>query len=154
MHQRLIVVANRTCPCPGLPDEVREHIDPSGRVYVVAPALNSRVRHWVTDADAAVRKAGARLSQAVGALREVGLDADGSVGDADPMHAIEDVLARFDADAVLISTWPEGHSNWLERDLVARAELALTMPVYHVVSLYGVTESRRGVRISAPRATR
>lgn len=138
MHQRLIVVANRTCPCPGLPDEVREHVDPSGRVHVVAPALNSRLRHWVTDTDAAVRKAGLRLLQAVDALREVGLDAEGSVGDADPMHAIEDVLAQFDADAVLISTWPEGHSNWLERDLVTRAEVALAVPVYHVVSRYGV----------------
>ena len=102
MHQRLIVVANRTCPCPGLPDEVRERVHAAGRVHVVAPALNSRLRHWVTDTDAAVEQAGARLEQAVEALREIGLDAEGSVGDADPMCAIEDVHAQFKAEAVLI----------------------------------------------------
>ncbi len=140
MHQRLIVVANRTCPCPGLPDEVRERVVLSGRVHVVAPALNSRLRHWVTDTDAAVKKAGARLSQAVESLRAIGLDAEGSVGDANPLLAVQDVLARFQGDAVLISTWPEGHSNWLERDLLERAQAGLGLPVYHVVSRYGLAE--------------
>lgn len=149
MHKRLMVIANRTCPCPDLPDEVAAHLDPpSGEVHVVAPALNSRLRHWVSDSDAATAQATTRLHQALGALREVGLRAEGAVGDADPLLAIHDALAEFDADAILLSTWPEGDSNWLERDLLGRAREQLDLPVHHVVSRFGVAPaSTREARV-------
>lgn len=139
MHQRLLVVANRTCPCPGLPDEVAARVDHvDGRVFVLAPALNGRLRHWVSDTDAAVAEAHTRVQQAVGVLREAGLTADGAVGDADPLLAIEDTLATFAADGILLSTWPEGDSNWLERDLPQRARARTSLTVHHVISRYDV----------------
>jgi hypothetical protein len=39
-------------------------------VLVVAPALNSRLRHWVSDVDDAVARARDRVELAVGELRE------------------------------------------------------------------------------------
>lgn len=134
---RLLVVANRTCPCPGLPDAVRGHARGRDvRVHVVAPALTSRLRYWVSDVDGGIAAAKERLADAVAALKAAGLGASGEVGDADPMLAIEDALPAFPADAVLISTWPQGRSNWLERNLVERARHALEIDVHHVTSRY------------------
>jgi hypothetical protein len=49
-ERRILVIANRTCPCPTLADEVaRRASDTPIDVLVVAPALNSRLRHWVSD---------------------------------------------------------------------------------------------------------
>lgn len=134
---RLIVVANRTCPCPGLIDTVAQRtLARGGEVLVVAPALNSRLRHWMSDTDAALEAAAARLRAAVEHLRAAGVRANGEVGDADPIVAIEDALTAFPADALILSTWPEGTSNWLERDLVQRVTARFPIPVEHLVSRY------------------
>ncbi len=134
---RLIVVANRTCPCPGLIEEVaRRSLARSGEVLVVAPALNSRLRHWVSDTDGALAAAGERLRLAVEHLRHAGVHAQGEVGDADPIVAIEDAMTAFPADAVILSTWPDGVSNWLERDLLRRVRERFDVPVEHLVSRY------------------
>ena len=50
---RLLLIANRTCPCPGVLAAVGDRLAPGGEVLIVAPALNSRVRHWFSDVDAA-----------------------------------------------------------------------------------------------------
>jgi hypothetical protein len=54
----ILVVANRTCPCPVLLDEVARRVgDAPIDVLVVVPALNTRLRHWLSDVDAAVARA-------------------------------------------------------------------------------------------------
>ena len=66
-------------------------------------------------------------------MRLAGIDARGEIGDADPLLAIADALSRFAADEIVISTHPEGRSNWLERNVVKNAGERLAMPVTHVV---------------------
>src|SRR3954462_13652793 len=100
---RILVVANETCPCPVLTDVVAGRAEgPHDEVLVVAPALNSRLRHWTSDVDGGVAGAlpGARdrVGVAGDALRDRGVAARGEVGDADPMIAIEDALVGFPAD--------------------------------------------------------
>src|SRR5436309_15006043 len=63
-------------------------------VLVVAPAVNSRLRHWLSDEDEARRKAEARADWCVERLRRQGVDARGRVGDPDPLRAIADARAR------------------------------------------------------------
>ena len=128
---RLLVVANQTCPCPELAATVAATVADGGEVLVVSPALNRRLRHWVSDVDAAVAAAAERLALAVDHLAEAGVSARGEVGDADPLLAIEDALVTFEADAVIISTLPRERSNWLERDLLGRARRRLSLPVHH-----------------------
>lgn len=140
-RHRLIVVANRTCPCPGLADEIHDRLSGRpGRIHVVAPALNKRLRHWVSDTDEAVARASERLAVAVELLRHAGLPSSGEVGDADPLLALEDAMASFPAQGVLISTWPEGRSNWLEKDLLPRARERFDLPIDHVVSRYDLPQ--------------
>ena len=55
------------------------------------------------------------------------------MGDADPLQAIEDALRTFGADEIIISTHPEGRSNWLERGVVDSARERFAVPITHVV---------------------
>lgn len=148
---RLLVVANRTCPCPGLLDHVAQRVDQrAGRheVLVVAPALNSRLRHWVSDVDGAIAAASARVSVALDHLHGSGVLARGEVGDSDPLLAIEDALHSFAADEIVVSTYPPGRSNWLERGLPERAQ-GFGLPIVHLVSAYELALGDDGAPLAA-----
>jgi GABA permease len=137
----ILVIANRTCPCPTLVDEVAGRaVTSSSDVLVVAPALNSRLRHWISDTDDAVADARDRVQIAVAALRDRGVDVRGEVGDADPLLAIADALAGFPATELMIATHPPGRSNWLERGLIDNARARFDVPITHLVSTYGLVE--------------
>lgn len=131
---RILVVANETVEGDELHDLIADHA--GGRpadVIVVAPALNSRFRHWLSDEDGARRSADARLERSLDRLAAAGIVSYGWVGDADPLVAIEDALAIFPADELIISTHPEHRSNWLARDVVRRARERFRLPTAHVV---------------------
>lgn len=133
----ILVVANRTCECPALHEEIARRAAPAADVLVVAPALNSRLRHWVSDSDDAERAAAERLESAVAQLRQRGVEARGEVGDAEPLNAIADALHDFDAQEILLSTHPPGESHWLENGLVEKAAEQFDPPVVHLVSRFG-----------------
>jgi hypothetical protein len=140
--RRILVIANRTCPCPALADELGARAgEPPGDVLIVAPALNTRLRHWVSDVDAAMAAAAERLKHAVANLSERGVAAEGVVGDSDPLLAIQDALADFPATEIVLSTHPPGRSNWLERKLPMRATQRFDLPVTQLVSEYGLEEA-------------
>ena len=61
-------------------------------VLVVCPALNSRVRTWASDEDAARAAAQARLDATLARLAAAGINARGEIGDGDPLQALEDAL--------------------------------------------------------------
>jgi 4-hydroxyphenylpyruvate dioxygenase-like putative hemolysin len=144
--QRILVIANRTCPCPELRQLIMSRAGASTRIAIVAPALNGRLAHAVSDTDGAAQRARARLDVAVEGLSgcEVG-DVQAVVGDSDPCLAIGDALADFPADEIIISSWPEGDSNWLEKDLVERTRATFSGTVHHLVSEYGLEASEAGV---------
>src|SRR5215218_10028612 len=76
---------------------------PEPEMLVVAPALNSRLRRWLSDEDDARRLAGARASATVERLERRGLHAHGQIGDGDPLQAIADALPVFAADEIVIA---------------------------------------------------
>jgi nucleotide-binding universal stress UspA family protein len=133
-NQHLLVVANETVEGNALVETVRDiALAGNAEVLVVAPALNSRLRHWMSDSDGAHHAAELRLARCLARLREAGVDATGHVGDADPVLAMEDAMADFPADEIVIGTHPEARSNWLARDLVGRTCTYFGLPVAHVV---------------------
>jgi hypothetical protein len=132
--QHILVVANQTATGRELHDTVRAFaIDPAARVHVVSPALNSRVRHFFSDSDAARESAEARLAECVKQLSKLELDVAGHVGDEDPLQAVADALVTFPATELVIATHPESRSNWLAHDLVHRALAQFGLPTVHVV---------------------
>ncbi len=66
-------------------------------------------------------------------MRAAGMTARGEIGDSDPVQAIDDALRTFGPDEIVISTHPEGRSNWLERGVVEHARERFDVPVTHVV---------------------
>ena len=74
-----------------------------------------------------------RLEASLAAMHAVAIEARGEIGDDDPLQAIEDALRTFAPDELIISTHPEGLSNWLERGVVEHARERFAMPVTHVV---------------------
>lgn len=131
---RVLVVANETLSGRALRSEIsgRSH---GGRtdLRVVCPALNTKIRHWTNEEDQARADAQQRLERLLQGLRGEGFEAEGDIGDDDPVQAMEDALRRFPADEVIISTHPPGRSNWLEHDVVHRAQERFDLPVTHVV---------------------
>src|SRR3954452_10711575 len=140
-RKRLLVVSNETVEAGVLHDTIVARAGAT-EVAIVAPALNSRLRHWFSDEDPARHAAAARLDRCMSALGEAGVRVDGWVGDADPIQAIADALAAFPAEELLIVTHPDERSNWLAHDLVARACARFSLPVVHLVV--------DGVRAAAP----
>jgi hypothetical protein len=79
---------------------------PDADVLVVAPALNSWLRLWVSDEDRARRRADERASSWVERIVRDGGRVESRIGDADPLRAIADALVTFPADEILIAAWP------------------------------------------------
>ncbi len=133
-ERRILVVANETVGGSMLRDRIRERSEGvRAEVLVVAPALNTPIRHWASDEDGARAVAESRLQQSLDLLRAGGVSARGEVGDAEPLQAIEDALRTFGADEIIISTHPEGRSQWLERGVVSAARERFAVPITHVV---------------------
>jgi len=133
-ERRILVVANETVAGRRLREAIQSAA--GGRrtnVLVVSPALNTPLKHWTSDEDQARAAAEERLRHSVAELERLGISARGEVGDADPVQAIEDALRTFGADELIISTHPEGRSNWLERGVVTSARERFAVPLTHVV---------------------
>ena len=134
-ERRILVLANETVggerlrACIAAKAEGYER----SRVHVVAPALNSPMRHWASDEDPARRSAEERLQASLALLRDGGIAASGGVGDGEPLQALVDGLRLFDADEIIISTHPEGRSHWLEKGVVREARARFAVPITHVV---------------------
>jgi hypothetical protein len=132
--KRILVVANETLSGAALRDEIEHRAGgEAARVFVVCPALNTKLKTWTSDDDDARAQAHARLQAMLDALDRDGFSATGDIGDGDPVQAMEDGLRVFGADEVIVSTHPPGRSNWLERDVVRRARERLDVPITHVV---------------------
>jgi hypothetical protein len=134
-RSRILLVTNETARGDELHNVVLEHAARGhpAHVLVVAPALNSRLRHLFSDDAAARRGAIERVLDCVERLTRAGVSAEGAIGDPDPVQAIEDALGSFRADRVIVATHPEGRSNWMARNLVERAERRFDLPITHIV---------------------
>jgi len=67
---------------------------------------NPHAIFWVSDVDPARRRAEARLRRSLPGLEGDGIEAEGTVGDADPLNAIADGLRLFPADSEIENRAP------------------------------------------------
>lgn len=132
-ERRILVVADETVVGEELPREIVEKARGlDAEVRVVFPALNKRLRHYVSDVDRAIAEAQSRLERSLETLGGEGIPAHGEVGDSDPVQALKDALATGDADEVIITTRSPSRVNWLEKDIVDRAREATSLPITYV----------------------
>ena len=103
-------------------------------VLVVSPALqDSPIRFWMSDVDEAIDRARQVEEETVERLDEEGVDAAGDTGESDPLQALADALATFDADRILVFTHPDEEGGYLEEDVAGEAERRFGIPVVHSV---------------------
>jgi len=129
--RRYLIVANRTLAGSQLIGKVKE-LDERRECsfYVVVPATPPHGHTW-SDGEARAL-AGSNLEAALERLANIGIAAEGEIGDERPTYAIQDVLGRREIDEVILSTLPPGVSRWLKRDLPRRIRVEFGLPVIHV----------------------
>ena len=87
-------------------------------VMVISPALHdSPVRFWISDDDEAIARAQRVQEETVERLDEEGIDAAGDTGESDPLLAVQDALATFPAERVVIFRHPGGQEGYREEEL-------------------------------------
>ena len=100
-------------------------------VLVVSPATNqSKVAFWVSDSDEAIHEAELAQEETVERLEEEGIDAAGDTGESEPAVAIQDALATFPADRIVIFSHA-GEKDYREDEGLADAERRFGVPVTH-----------------------
>jgi hypothetical protein len=103
-------------------------------VLVVSPATNqSRLAFWVSDPDQAIAEAEAAQTESVERLEEAGVDAAGDTGESEPALALQDALATFPADRIVVFSHPEGDRDYREDAGLADVEARFGVPVTHAV---------------------
>jgi GABA permease len=133
-ESRILVIANETVGGRVLTDLIHEKSTGSrANVLVVAPALVTPLQRVTSDEDPGRVAAQERLDATLSKLQALGVDAQGEIGDVQPLQAIEDALRTFGPDEIIISTHPEGRSHWLETGVVTSARERFAVPVTHVV---------------------
>jgi len=103
-------------------------------VLVVSPATNrSKLAFWVSDPDDAIAEADTAQEETVERLEEEGVDAAGDTGDSEPAVALQDALATFPADRIVVFSHPEGERDYREDEGLAGAEERFGIPITHAV---------------------
>jgi hypothetical protein len=141
--RRYLVIANQTLAERELTEEIRQRLEagPSS-FYVLVPNtrasdLAARVARSAPIApvaslptdEQATAHAQHRLGQLLQDLRGLNAEADGGLGDADPVKAVGELLERRQFDEIILSTLPQPVSKWLGMDLPHRLQRRYGLPV-------------------------
>jgi hypothetical protein len=131
--KRVLVIANEAVADrpAGVPEVVRRLVLEAEEVRVIAPTLTSVLESWTSDIDKAAGSAADRARVIVSGMEAAGRErrAEAGVGDEDPLRAIEDALAVFPADALILAVHTPDVQNRRERRLgerVRRFDLPVT----------------------------
>jgi hypothetical protein len=99
-------------------------------VLVVSPASQrSPLRFWMSDADEAIAGAQSTADETAERLEEEGVDAVGVPGEGEPAQALQDALATFPADRIVVFTHPEGERDYREDAGLRDAEGRFGVPI-------------------------
>jgi hypothetical protein len=130
---RVLVVAHQTAATPGLLDAVRARAGGGPtRFHLVVPSQPHGMHKVVDPQDAGGDEAQQVLEDALPKLSDAaGSEVTGSIGDPEPLMAIQDAINLGSYDEIIISTLPRRVSRWLKLDLVSKAR-GLGLPVTHV----------------------
>jgi len=154
--RKYVVVANQTLQRAELLDELRKRIEagPSSFYLLVpdtkasdypdeaaaAEVLQPRMTWWMTDYrgpatdEEASAQARQRLSQMLADLGALGVSAEGDLGSAQPVAALEKVFIDHRFDEIIVATLPRPVSRWLRADLPHRAERRFGLPVTTIIT--------------------
>jgi hypothetical protein len=108
---------------------VGDDID-KARFLVISPALNeSPLAFWVSDSDEAIADAEEVGAETVTDLRADGVAANSATGEGKPLSALQDALATFPADQIVIFARAEDEQRYRDEGVCAAAQRRFDVPV-------------------------
>jgi hypothetical protein len=122
-----LVVANLTVAAPELVERLKGLAEAGARRFIVVVPQSGVEGHRV-------REARQRLKRLLASLDDEGIVAAGMIGDPDPYTAVMNAVQYFHISEIVISTLPEGTSQWVADKLVERVRDATRVPVEHIES--------------------
>jgi hypothetical protein len=136
IHSRVLVLANEVADSAALRQAIAASVPRASQtdVLIVAPALNTSLRHWLSDDDAARDAARDRLLRSVARLERDDIVVNAMIGDPDPLQAAEDALRLFPADAIVVVSRPPASAGRRERRMVERLGARSRLPIRHLVA--------------------
>jgi hypothetical protein len=152
--RRYLVVANQTLGGRELREEIRKRVAAGdSSFYVLVPNTRAAHYHVVPAAgglvpmptiaagyggpdtdEEATEEARERLNRMLADLGHLGVKAEGRLGPAQPLEAVEEALKDHDVDEVIVATLPKRVSRWLGSDIPHQIERRFGVPVTTVVS--------------------
>jgi hypothetical protein len=129
----VLVVAHQTAATAGLLAAVGERARRSPATFhLIVPRQQHGMHKVVDPQETGDSEARAVLVEALPMLTAAaGHPVTGSVGDSEPLMAIQDAIHLGNYDEIIISTLPRRLSRWLKLDLVSKSR-SLGLPVTHV----------------------
>jgi hypothetical protein len=131
MPRRLLVVITTEVPDGALRDLVRSRAGDDAETLVVAPASGISRLNWLTNAEDDARDEAASLAAKTAEATPTE-NVKASVGDSDPLKAIEDALRTFSADEIIVVTRPDEEAGWLEEGAGETAQARFGLPVTRI----------------------
>ena len=131
MGMKLLVLATDPIDADDLRRALEgEELD-GAEVLVVSPAVNaSPVAFWVSDSDEAIADAESTARQTADALAAEGARARAETGESEPLLALQDALATFPADRVVVFARSDEESQrYREDDVAGEAQRRFGVPV-------------------------
>lgn len=132
---RLLVLATQ----PVGPEDLRRALPGDGgvegaEVLVVSPAVNeSPLAFWMSDGDEAIADAESTAQRTADSLRQAGADVRAEAGEGEPLTALQDALAQFPADrVVVVARGDEEAQRYREDEAFQAGREALGVPVTEV----------------------
>jgi hypothetical protein len=117
-----LVVATRTVDSPDLVERLIERHEESPHRYTfVCPASGDISREEICD----------KLAATMAALYRSEIDATGQPMSPEPFTAVQNAIAHYRVDEILISTFAGSRSQWLESGLVDRVKEITDKPIEH-----------------------
>ena len=135
----VLVVAHQTAATPALLAAVRERARRGPATFhLIVPSQPHGMHKVVDPEDVGGDEARDVLAEALPKLSEAaGSEVTGTIGDPEPLMAIQYAINLGSYDEIIVSTLPRRLSRWLKLDLVSKAR-GLGLPVTHVEATSGV----------------
>jgi len=135
--RRYLIVAHKTLGGDHLIEHVRTLREEGPcRFLLLVPEQHPSDHMWTEEEVHAA--AGRKLQEGLDRFHDEGIIADGEVGDANPVHAVSNVVRREGPGAftgIILSTLPAGPSRWLHWDVPSRMRREHPeLPITHLVA--------------------
>lgn len=135
-RKRILVVVDRTISdARVVRPVVRAVVErDTDEVYVITPILTTRLA-WATNDDAdAIADAEQRLTATLQQFYDRDVEAHGTVGGDDAiLTTIDDVLAQFPADEIIIAVHADHDQHWRERNVADKIRSSHAQPLTELI---------------------